>query len=122
MTLVVNRRPQLQGQPCLHAFIVGVSAYRFLPRRDNQDTYDPQVTMGLRQLSSTALSAYHVFCWLQEHQNTLPVPLATVRLLLSPSNEEKVARPELNDLARSTTSSPPSSTSSCIATRTCSET
>ncbi len=98
MTLVIDHREQLQGRAGLHAVIVGVSAYDFLPREENE-AFDPQLTMGLRQLSSTALSAFKVFCWLQEHQNTLPVPLATVRLLLSPTEAEQAARQEMEGLA-----------------------
>src|SRR5205085_5850611 len=51
------------------------------------------------QLSSTSLTAYKIYQWLLERQARLPLPLATVRLLLSPSNEEAAQiGAELNQL------------------------
>lgn len=85
MTLIVNNLPQLQGQPGFHAVIAGVSAYRHLP--GGGDTAAPD-SYGMEQLSSTALTAYKIYRWLLERQSQLPLPLATVRLLLSPSPAE----------------------------------
>jgi hypothetical protein len=96
MTLSFDARSALQQQPGLHALIVGVSAYTHLPTRN--DPLRPE-HLGLRQLSSTALTAYKLYQWLVEHQQSLPVPLATCRLLLSPSPDEIAAEPLLNGLA-----------------------
>jgi hypothetical protein len=100
MTLVIDHRNELQDKPGLHALIVGVSAYTFLPSGSAAGTPE---SMGLRQLSSTALSAYQVYTWLKDHSNQLPVPLATVHLLLSPSAEEIQAEPALQGVAENAT-------------------
>ena len=94
-TLVFDKRKALQGQPGLHALIVGVSAYPHLPEGTGKLARDH---FGLRQLSSAALTAYKISCWLQEQQNDLAAPLATCRLLLSPSPAELKAEPKLRDL------------------------
>jgi len=85
MTLIVDNRTQLQGQPGLHAIIAGVSAYRHLP--GGVDVL-ASATYGMEQLSSTSLTAYEIYLWLLKRQAHLPLPLATVRLLVSPSTEE----------------------------------
>ncbi len=96
MTLVIDRRAELDNQPGTHALIVGVSAYANLPKGDEPGTPE---SMGLRQLSSTALSAYKIYRWLEAHQENLPRPLATCRLLLSPTPAEVVAEPAMDGLA-----------------------
>ena len=96
MTLVYDRQDELGDQPGLHALIVGVSAYSNLPKGDQAGTPE---SMGLKQLTSAALSAYKVYRWLLDHHQNLPVPLATCRLLLSPSTEELNAEATLNGLA-----------------------
>jgi hypothetical protein len=93
MTLVLDKRSALAGKPGLHALIIGVSAYANLPKSED-DPATPD-SMALRQLSCAALSAYRVYCWLEEHQANFPVPVATCRLLLSPSAEELAAEPGL---------------------------
>jgi Caspase domain len=85
MTLIVDNRLQLQGKPGLHALIAGVSAYRHLPGGVDTVALD---TYGMQQLSSTSLTAYKIYLWLLERQAHLRLPLATVRLLISPSDEE----------------------------------
>ena len=96
MTLIVDNRPQLQGKPGLHAIIAGVSAYRHLPGGGDTAALN---SYGMEQLSSTSLTAYKIYQWLLERQARLPLPLATVRLLLSPSNEEAAQiGAELNQL------------------------
>lgn len=85
MTLIFDERAKRPGQPGLHALIAGVSEYPNLPKADAQAT--PQ-SFGMRQLSSTALTAYKVFRWLVDHKQNFPVPLATCRLLLSPTPDE----------------------------------
>jgi hypothetical protein len=96
MTLIIDERARLQGQPGFHAFIAGVSSYPHLP--GGTGTPAPN-NFGMQQLSSAALTAYKLYCWLVERQRKLPVPLATCRLLLSPSPEEVRVEPRLNGLA-----------------------
>jgi len=82
VNLLHDKRPELVGQPGVHALIIGVSEYPFLAGGANAvaDPWD----MG--QLTSTASTAHKVFDWLKTAR--LPVPLATCRVLLSPSPTE----------------------------------
>ncbi|WFU19938.1 caspase family protein [Bradyrhizobium sp. CB3481] len=89
--LVIDNRAALRGEPGLHAFITGVSDYPYLPiaTRENQaDHSEPHY--GLRQLASPALSAYRLARALLLWAPSLTVPIATVRLLLAPSNDERL--------------------------------
>jgi hypothetical protein len=95
---------QAQGRPGLHAFLVGVSGYPHLPPPAGQPVVGPlppNQGLGMRQLSSTSLSALRVLEWLlqAEQQRRLHHPLATVRLLLSPTASERTAMPVIDDLA-----------------------
>lgn len=100
MTLVWDERATLQGQPGLHALIVGVSAYPHLPQGDAPA---PPASFGMKQLSSTALTAHKMVRWLEGRKAHLPVPLASIRLLLSPSAAEAQAEPEMAGLADAAT-------------------
>src|SRR4051794_1449431 len=95
MTLLFDQRDQLQGRPGLHALIAGASFYRHLPGGGGAPA---EKTYGLKQLSSTALTAYRVYQWILQRKDQLPVPLATVRLLLSPSQAELDAEPGMKGL------------------------
>jgi hypothetical protein len=95
MTLIFDERNRLQGKPGLHALIVGVSLYRHLPGGGGEPADE---SYGMQQLSSAALAAYKVYRWLLDHRDGLPLPLATVRLLLSPSPTEQDAEPEMENL------------------------
>ena len=92
MTLVYDRRSELGSQPCLHALVVGVSRYVHLPGGGSAKA---DLTFGLRQLSSTALSAFRISQWLELRKDRLAKPLATIRLLLAPSKTEIQAEPAL---------------------------
>jgi len=93
MSLVLDKRQALNGKPGVHAFIIGVSAYEHLPG----GTGIPMAnSYGMKQLTSAALSAYALYDWLITHQVSLPLPLATVRLLLSPSAKEIAKLPVLS--------------------------
>jgi Caspase domain len=96
MTLIFDNRANLQGKPGLHALVAGVSAYPHLPGGIGAPAPD---SFGMQQLSSTALTAYKMYCWLQEWQDRLRVPLATCRLILSPSPTELEVESKLRDLA-----------------------
>ncbi|MFL6275322.1 MAG: caspase family protein [Blastocatellia bacterium] len=97
---IIDNREQREGKPGLHALIVGVSAYTHLPDEDDRKG---SPVLGMRQLSSSALAAYEIYQWLSQWQARLEVPLATCRLLLSPSPAELQARPELQGLAERAT-------------------
>ncbi len=96
MTPGFDNRANLQGQPDLHVLIAGVSTYQNLPKQN--DPLTPE-SFGMRQLSSTALTKYKIYRWLLDHQQNFPVPLATCRLLLSPSPDEVAVEPGLKGLA-----------------------
>lgn len=76
------------GGPCTHALIVGVSAYEHLTQADAAPDIPAGETFGLGQLRSAAASAWSFAQWLAERYNPPRAPLATVRLLLSPSADE----------------------------------
>ena len=70
------------SEPATHVMLVGTGCYPHLP-----DGEDPRLArdMGLTQLSSPPVSAKALATWfLTRHRNT-SAPLATVELLLSPS-------------------------------------
>lgn len=100
MTPIIDNRDNLQGKPGLHALIAGVSAYPHLPAGTGTPAPD---SFGMQQLSSTALSAYKMYRWLEGWQNRLRIPIATCRLLLSPSQDEATVEPRLSGLAEACT-------------------
>ncbi|PYQ30007.1 MAG: hypothetical protein DMF56_09790 [Acidobacteria bacterium] len=96
MTLILDRRNDLGGAPGIHALIGGVSFYRHL--KDGDPAAQPADPMfDLKQLTSTAMSAYLFYKWLlaADAAKRLPLPLATVHLLLSPSADELAKEAEL---------------------------
>jgi hypothetical protein len=96
MSLVIDRRDALKGQPGLHAFIVGISAYPHLP---DEDQPDPPAAFGLRQLSSAALTALKMTRWLSDRRDHLAAPLATCRLLIAARPDEGAGEAELKGKA-----------------------
>lgn len=97
MTLIFDERQKLQGQCGLHALIIGVSAYPYL-QEGTEEKVPKDFELG-GQLKSEALTAYKMYRWLLERRKNFPVPLATIRLLVSPSPEEVNVQPDLEDLA-----------------------
>lgn len=97
MSLVVDNRAALGGKPGLHAFIVGVSGYPNLPARTATAS---DAGFGMKQLSSTSLTALRIYEWLRDREQNgrLPLPLATCRVLLSPSAEETAQEPAFAQL------------------------
>jgi len=76
----------------MHALIAGVSDYPNLPIADPENRGDIAAPhFGLRKLASPAFSAFRLARALSLWAPTLAVPLATIRLLLSPSIEENLA-------------------------------
>jgi hypothetical protein len=88
--LTIDNREKLRDRDGLHVLIVGVSEYPDLPEWDEDPPPAERPKFGMRQLTRAALSAYRVFEWLvaSEKKDLLSAPLATCRLLLSPSPEE----------------------------------
>lgn len=85
MSLVFDDTAALAGRAGLHALVAGVSHYRHLQGGEGPPAPD---SFGLRQLSSTALSASRVRDWLIDRRAHLALPLATCRFLASPSGGE----------------------------------
>jgi hypothetical protein len=98
----VDRRKDLDGDPGLHALIVGVSHYQFLPAADASPE-DIERAHGLVGLTSPARSAVNVWQWLQKRADKLTARLATCRLLLSPSPIEIEQVPQLKDFPETAT-------------------
>jgi Caspase domain len=99
---VFDRRKEREGKPGLHALIIGVSDYPHLPREpvSIESGKKPEAPdFGLRPLASTSLAAFEMYKWLLKNKDQLAVPLTTCRLLLTPSEKELDARPEMKDLA-----------------------
>ncbi|MEA2339453.1 MAG: hypothetical protein QOE82_3460, partial [Thermoanaerobaculia bacterium] len=87
MALLDDHRDKLNGGPGIHAFIAGVSDYRHLG--GGSDTAAKE-TYNFQALKSTARTAWLFYDWLKKADDAkrLPLPLATVHLLLSPSKSE----------------------------------
>jgi hypothetical protein len=98
MTVVIDNSAALNGGPGVHAFIVGVSDYPALP--DKPDDCLPR-HHGMVKLDSAALAALQFYRWLRKagREGRLPLPLATCRLLLSPSDLEIQRETTLRKLA-----------------------
>src|SRR5215207_8928348 len=95
MTLILDRRAELDG-PGLHALVAGVSRYPHLPGGDGAPAAQ---ALGMQQLTSCALSAFRIASWLRSRADRLTAPLATLRLLLSPSADEERVEPALRGVA-----------------------
>jgi hypothetical protein len=74
------------GAPVAHALVVGVSRYAHLPPPSAEPSDDP-LKFGLVGATTPATGAFHFARWLRDHFRPV-VPLASVRLLLSPSDLE----------------------------------
>jgi Caspase domain len=96
MSLIVDERASSGGEPGLHALLLGVSSYRHLRGGAAPGRGD---TLGLKELSSAALSAYRLAEWLRRPPGRLVLPLTTLRLLIAPSRSELEAEPELAEVA-----------------------
>ena len=75
--------------------LLGVSEYLHLPEGGGAPA---ERSFRLKQLSSTARSAFGVYEWLLAHRDQLPLPLATIRLLLAPSTVELESTPQMAGL------------------------
>jgi len=76
-------------QPGIHALIVGISRYPNLPLPGHGDELSPdERKLGLEQLTCAARSAWSVHNWLLQTEKQLPLPLLSIRTLLSLSDDE----------------------------------
>jgi hypothetical protein len=85
--------PGTVDQPGAHLLVVGVSAY---PHLEGGSGTRARETFGKQQLSTAASTAYRVFEFLTTSAQ-FTVPLASARLLLSPSERELAGNPALAD-------------------------
>jgi hypothetical protein len=92
MSLVFDRS---EVRPGLHALIVGVSRYPHLAGPHDLPT---ERSFGMCSLTSAASSAFTLFGWLKQRAQP-PVPLASIRLMIAPSEEELAQTPELGEHA-----------------------
>lgn len=92
MALWVDRTADVEG-PGLHALVIGVSDYRFLPE-DGQFPDPKHFTLGLTKVSIPATGAFRVATWLRDHYWHPEVKIKTIDLLLSPHPKE--ITPETN--------------------------
>ncbi len=98
-----------QGRDGTHALVIGVSDYRYLPTAFDEATPDGAgETLGLTSVTTPAVSAWRFANWLTGGSglNRPETPLASVRLLLSPSQAEVDATPALGDLDAATVPPP----------------
>ncbi len=87
MTLWLDRGDAIPaGVPVTHALVVGVSRYAHLPPPDADPSEDP-LKFGLVGATTPATGAFRFAKWLRDRFRP-PAPLASVRLLLSPSDLE----------------------------------
>jgi hypothetical protein len=82
VSLWLDHRERTGARGRTHALVIGVSHYR-------------HPHCGIQSLSSPASSALDFAEWLRDRYYNPEAPLATVRLLLSPSQLERQAVPEL---------------------------
>lgn len=76
-----------------HALVIGVSHYRHLVGSEDPHARRGNDPLGLEQLRSTALGAYHFARWLVDEYAMRNTVMDTVRLLLSPSAGERKQEP-----------------------------
>jgi hypothetical protein len=106
-SLWVDRRNQVSG-PGLHALIIGVSDYQFLPG-SNEFPPAGSITFGLTKVNIPATGAFRVARWLKECYWHPTTKLKSIRLLLSPSKEELVQL-EFPELAEASATQPRANT------------
>ena len=82
--VVIDRRKEFVGQPGLHAILIGVSDYEYLPDYDQPP--DP-TKFRFSKLSGPGLTVKAVFDWISASATRLAQPLKTCRVLLAPQRE-----------------------------------
>lgn len=84
------------SQPGTHAFVVGVSAYKYLPADRGSDPSD----FGMGQLNAAARSASEFAAWLLNEYHNPAAPLRSLRILLSPSLPNEKIHPDIMALLK----------------------
>ena len=79
--------PHTGAIPGTHALVIGVSDYPFA---DGPDASDLGASLGLENLTTAARSASEVAAWLLNEYTNPGVPLASLRVLLSPAAGESI--------------------------------
>ena len=78
------------NQPCMHALVIGTSYYTYLPQNPGDPPPDGvRETLGLGQATTPASSALTFARWLESDYYNPDAPMGSIRLLVSPSQEEK---------------------------------
>src|SRR5215216_105713 len=75
-----------RNKPGTHALIAGVSSYPHL--RKGKGSLGPY-HFGMKQLTVSALSAFRICEWVVQQRDRFHPPLASCRLLISPSEKEQ---------------------------------
>lgn len=92
----MDRRGDLPaGTSTTNALVIGTSHYEHLPPKQDGPGEDA-LKFGLVRASTPATGAYRFARWLRDRLRNPGAPLGTIRLLLSPSDDEKQADPELS--------------------------
>jgi Caspase domain len=99
--LWIDRRGQVQGRG-LHALIIGVSDYEFLPEPGKFPDQNRE-TLGLSKVKIPATGALRVARWLRDQYWHPEIKVKTIRLLLSPSQLE---REKVENLVQETAAQP----------------
>lgn len=94
-SVVIDNRAALAGRPGVHAILIGVADYEFLPNYDQPP--DP-TKLGFSKLSGPALTVKAVFDWLDSSATRLAQPLKTCRVLISPHREESRNLAQLSEV------------------------
>jgi hypothetical protein len=102
MSLVFDRREELQGAPGTHALICGIGDYPYLG--GGRDVSAPFSGFSER-LASATRTATDLHEWLVKHADDLAAPLATSRLLIAPTGGDapQTESPTLYNFLRAAT-------------------
>jgi hypothetical protein len=87
MDILWSREPVVEDRATVHALVIGVSKYDYLPGGAGPVT-DKALLAGLGQLSAAATAATRIANWLRDNFEYPNVQLGSVRLLASPSPGE----------------------------------
>lgn len=85
--VLISTPASARSEPVTHAFIVGVSRYPFA---DGAQSTDLGRRFEITNLSTAARSASQVAAWLLDSYCNPHAPLATIRILLSPADGERL--------------------------------
>ncbi|HXT69967.1 MAG TPA: caspase family protein [Vicinamibacterales bacterium] len=88
--IIFDETAKYAGQNVLHAIIVGVSDYEFLP---NPGAPAVPGGLGLQKLTAAARTATELAKWLKGRQGQLTLPIGTIRLCVE-STAADLAKPE----------------------------